>query len=300
MPAAWTFVRLKSKPWHALVVVSLIAISIISLRAIYVRPLADDYCIAASLYRGPFGAFNWIYQSWSGDLLQIAGYMLLVGIPIYFLPYSLYALVPLLVVAVLLTGITYVLLRKVSDAKESTANLVSFSIIFSVIAWPAYWISQRLFDYIPLVSLALKAEESSHAALEWSTLISQYIAIPALLLLFYFFTEKLTRLKYKRVAISFLGILIGLSGYALALSLVTYLVLSSIRKNRNLILNNSLIAGFTLISVLFSITSSGARNRVEALGQTALENFNLSKFALRFVSEFTVTLINPGTLLGFF
>ena len=284
--------RTRSSFLNVMMIASATAITLIA--ALNVRPLADDYCIAAGMVDGPWAAFLQTFQNWTGDLVQIATSITLVGLPIYLLPYSLYALVPIFVSVMLLTFVSYFLFSNLINASLSKISLISVSYFFVALFWPTYWVAQRAFDKIPNLNLALRAEESSKAALQWSTVISQYLIVPLLLVLLFIVCAYKNSRKTIYLECITVGILVGLSGYAFAASLVVFSVfkLAANRfKNYKVIIS---LCGGVCLALFISLNSAGAKHRASSIGIDSLGELNLIRFATRYVSELISSCFNLG------
>ena len=269
------------------------------INATNLRPLADDYCIAAGVADGPWRAFLQTYMSWSGDLVQILSSITTVGLPIYYFPYSVYGLVPVLLCSFMLSFATFILLSRTVGGELSNRVKLLGSYFFVTFLWPTYWTSQQAFDQVPYLSLALKAEEAGNAALQWSTVISQYLLVPLLLFFIYLRATSVSNKRTRIIVFFFLGILLGLSGYALAVSVFLFIVAKHfLNKNKKYGIDLAFSVGI-LLALTFSLNSAGARSRASSIGIESLGQLDLARFALRFTSELIASTLNFGTITLF-
>jgi hypothetical protein len=173
------------------------------------------------------------------------------------------------------------------------------SYLFVTFLWPTYWVSQQVFDQVPYLSLALKAEEAGNAALQWSTVISQYLVVPLLLFFAYVRAVSESNEKTRVIEFFFLGILFGLSGYALAVSVFLFILTKHfLSKDKKYGIDLAFSFGI-LLALTFSLNSDGARTRASSIGIESLGQLDLARFALRFTSELIASTLNFGTVTLF-
>ncbi len=105
------------------------------------RPIADDYCFAATATAGPAGAISQWYMTWAGDLLSVVVTTFTVGLPLLYLPSELASMIPFVLTGIMmmaaLATIVYACARRRDSHSSVLVPLVALGAV--VIVWWAYW-----------------------------------------------------------------------------------------------------------------------------------------------------------------
>lgn len=187
------------------------------------RPIADDYTIAAASLQGPLNAIQHYWNFWSGDLVAWMSNVILVGLPLIGLPWGIASAVPFavslaLVVAVALTLITSRVSLTRGASQRSTWRAV---LIFAgpiALAWWAYWWGPQAFGTGGSREVSLAAGITM-----WQTLNAQYVVPIAIAVGAYCLVE--TRMNLSRVVIlgyGVLGLFIGFTGPVMAVATLVF------------------------------------------------------------------------------
>ena len=177
------------------------------------RPIADDYCFAASSGQGFLGSMaDWVTR-WSGDMFSIGVIVVVVGLPLVHLPWSLASAFPFLLAAASVTVVSVMLLRR-ARTDRGTGNSWWIAVILPVIplAWWAYWwVPVTLGDPAPDVA------PRANAATYWQNLNGGIVAEMLLLIGWLVISRSgRARLWVAVTGSAVLGLLAGQSGPVLA------------------------------------------------------------------------------------
>lgn len=269
--------------------------------AIFVRPIADDYCAGYGVKLNAAGYIGRLFTTWSGDITQIIANVLFVGLPIAHFPLIyLGIIVQIVSMATILLSI-FLVLKMLLDHPGRQNSLTSIVFILAIIEflWLLYWALPVVFNFNPSYSRILDGAESFSAIQGWPTVIVQYSIVPFSL----FATLLLLELqKYKStVAWFILGIALGFSGYVLAVtSIVTILLCRIFRLVRQIPGRYLFFSLGCLSAMVVSYLSPGARARTTALSPFALNQYTPEDFfRWFFVSffEFISLFINVGFVI---
>jgi hypothetical protein len=256
-----------------------------------VRPLADDYCVAANLQSyGYLGNIVYYLTNWSGDLSLILTLTLFLGTPINLLGFSGYAVA---VYIFLIGSISLLIYQLFSSLKltfsqyiflgTSFASLIFLQFQLSAILEGTYF--QKNYETAHMFNFALNS---------WSTVILQYLVMPTIYYsMFYRYILFGNGNIFHALAIA---ICIGTSGYVFALSIFLLWLFSL----KNTLTNTKLLFGaFLVIAALTSYFSSGAEKRSDAIISEASfpsGSNEILHFSARQLLRLIGLYINPGIL----
>lgn len=175
--AAWlTPARIAALSAAVVAWVVVIGIAIVSTD---LRPLADDYCHGARATLGYVGSVAVWFQTWIGDLFQLAITALLVGQPLAHLPFALASAVPFLATLGVVALAAFVAIAGAPvGARGDRILFATLAVPTLIITWLGYW-------WIPA---AIEPSESDRPWLlaagitDWQTVAVQYALVPALLI----------------------------------------------------------------------------------------------------------------------
>ncbi len=269
---------------------SVIAMMALFISNYWVRPLADDYCLAAKVHTfGLFGAINDYFQTWSGDGALIFVLVTLVGMPISGLGTFGYAFISFTAMSSAVIFLFRNLLRGLGiNRSKSTYVAILLFVSFFVTAQYSAILDKGYFadNYVTpkYFNLAINS---------WSTIVIQYLFLPTLCYLF--FTKDIQESKAKLSKSLVIAFLIGTSGYTLAATFfILFFVRSKIRKE------NIAFPIFLACASLISFFSTGARARKKSIvfEQGDLTNFGEAlRFFARQILKFVGLYLNFGTIL---
>jgi len=271
--------------------------------------LGDDYCIALRSEFGLVASLDYWWSTWSGDLVSIFWYTLLVGLPLLNFPIQFVSSVAL-VVALLLTGfVGSLMVSRSFQRPPSWRRLSTFKL--ALIAFPAFSTSWVAFFWIPVdedpnFSLGLAVSSTM-----WPTVIAAHV-IPALLAVTFLVMIACINRTWIFILAALGGLFVGLSGLALALtvslSLVGWITLTIIfRLDLGAFARRRLwAAGVMLLALatsgLIAATSPGVRSRsseqLQASSPPVILNEVFPETFARIVNS-TVSLASLITLLVF-
>ena len=269
--------------------------------SIFIRPIADDYCAGAGT---GVNIRNYIWslsQSWSGDYFQILTNAILVGFPTANLPFYILGISTFFTSVLLVLLASKLLISKTFSFSKSESSLRYLTNLFVLIFWNMYWALQVVPTGITHYHAFLNDQKTFAAVFGWATVITQYVISPILLLVLALFIDKYS---WKNNAIFFLlGFLIGVSGYALAISVFIFLILGNFH---NMFLVSKKVF-FVLVTAIFfgvvlSLSSSGARSRATIFEGTLskiLDSDLIIRWSLVSFAEFITSFANLGVLLVF-
>jgi hypothetical protein len=276
-------------------VISLVLVlSYYLLLSVNIRPIADDYCAASGSTSGVLAHMHNVVLTWGGDYTQILFNGVLVAFPLSSLPLYFLGLQTLFLFILLILFLLYILYKdfKVSDCKFS--SFAFFSSVF-LIVWNIYWAlpaalsGQRGYDRL------LDSKESFSAVFGWPTVIVQYLIVPICLAFIGLLRVRNSKLGY--LVLITTGLIIGTSGYALALAIVLSSSLFLFYRNNHLGLSKTLMLNMgVFVGAMSSYFSPGAQLRSESF---ALQDPSV-KSGLRWLIvsslELITSIFNVGIL----
>jgi hypothetical protein len=281
----------------------LIVLSFYLLLSVNIRPIADDYCAAAGSTSGVLAYMNNLILTWSGDYTQVLFNGVLVAFPLSSLPMYFLGLLTLFLFVLLLLSILYVFNKNfaVSNSKFSSFAILA-ALVLSV--WNVYWALPAALTSQSGYDRLLDSREIFSGVFGWPTVIVQYLTVPFFLVLIGLLLARNSRSGFLTLITT--GLILGTSGYALALAILFSSLLflfsrtTHFRLSKTLALNSGVLVGAT-----FSYFSLGAQIRSESLALSLEDptvNSAVRWFLVSFL-EFTTSIFNVGiffvVLIGF-
>jgi hypothetical protein len=266
-----------------------------------IRPIADDYCAAAQVgSQGFIGYMQGIRQSWSGDFFQILSIASFVGWPLAHLP------VPLLGFTTLFFFMAFFLifgnllasrfLTPVGDDHKPQSFWVTMSIIL-LTSWGAYWSIPVWIGVGEKYQPAFQSRESFSAVFGWPIAIAQYLIVPLIIGLLMLVPQR--NLLRTLFGLSFLGLIVGTSGYALAAAIFAAAIIFQISSMLRIQWNKVFVFQCGILSgILVSFFSPGAQARSNSLRESAPEiDFEIVfRWILVSGAEFLASVFHLGVL----
>ena len=270
--------------------------------SIHLRPIADDYCVAAGATNGFFEHFQRVVSTWSGDYTQIFFSYLLVASPVAFGPMFLVGVTTLLFSVFLLYLVVIIsvqiVLPEISFGRDK--QLICGSLALLLMSWFIYWALPASINTYGKYQSFLSARENFSSVFGWPTVIVQYLVVPLLLIILS------VQLRKNGSIITFfhgfLGFLIGTSGYPLALAIfVTIPILMLIKTLTVKPLRLVLLLVGIFVGVCLSFFSKGALKRsAQFLNADSHSNLvSLPRSVFVSLVEFLVSILNLGTIALF-
>ncbi len=292
----------------ALAAAALLMIAFVVWHSRALRPIADDYTIAASARDGLFaGLWQW-WQTWSGDATAMFANVLLVGLPLQHLPWALASAVPFLVSALVMAGsIAWITTRSSPAGRRQPVKEVLLVLIpVLIVLWWAFWWS-------PVVT---ETGDSSASVLAqgitfWQNLNAAYVVTAASLVSAWVFLESRSSRDRAWLLGGYLvvGIAAGMNGPVFALSaliILPVLACACLLRGRNPGRRRAIQwllaeAGITLGAAAAHV-APGTQIRAELLPHPAVD-LNLAMYFLRLppsaLRDWWNAVISPGTVLIF-
>jgi hypothetical protein len=281
----------------------LFVLSFYLLLSVNIRPIADDYCAASGSISGVLAYMNNLTLTWSGDYTQVLFNGVLVAFPLSSLPMYFLGLLTLFIFVLLLLSILYILNKNfaVSNSKFSSFAIQS-ALVLSV--WNIYWALPAALSRQNGYGRLLDAKESFSGVFGWPTVIVQYLTVPIFLVLIGLLCTRNSKIGY--LALINIGLIIGTSGYALALAILLSSSLFLLFRNTQFGLSKTLTLNSGIfLGAMFSYFSLGAQLRSDSLA-LSLQDHSVKSvtrwFILSFL-EFTTSIFNVGiffvVLIGF-
>jgi hypothetical protein len=191
------------------------------------RPIADDYCIASASDTTLLGSYKFWFNSWIGDLLTIFNAYIFLGWPILNLPYGAGSFVALFVTLIALTFAVYKIIfpsKKLKLNSKKGLFLLLTVFMFTVASWFTYWWLPA-FLAVENSGTSTIYEQFLATVLHWQIVNLQYVlqlSIGMVITLF-ILDRKLSKCA---IPISLvLGFIVGNSGYVLAATLFSLVLL---------------------------------------------------------------------------
>lgn len=276
---------------------SLVAILIFYLiLSVNIRPIADDYCAAAGSSNGVISYMQNLTQTWSGDYLQIFFNGLLVALPLSKGPLFLLGISTLFLYIALLLLFIYLILRKLKLSPRRPSS-IAFITALVLIIWNLYWALPAAIKWPVFYDRLLDTKETFAGVFGWPTVIVQYLIVPLIIVLVSFIRVRRTWLN--SLFLILIGLMIGTSGYALALAVAVASGLLFLTYDKSLGFTKTVLLNIGICSgALISFASTGAQARSELLASSRDNSSLDSIFRWFSVSslEFIVSIFNVGVL----
>lgn len=269
--------------------------------SVNIRPIADDYCAAAGSISGVLAYMNNLTLTWSGDYTQVLFNGLLVAFPLSSLPIYFLGLLTLFLFVLLFLSILYIFNKNFTVL---TSKFSSFAVLSALVlsVWNIYWALPASLSRQNGYDRLLDAKESFSGVFGWPTVIVQYLIVPIFLVLIGLLRARNSKIGY--LALITTGLIIGTSGYALALATLMSSVLflffryTQFGRPKILMLNSGIFVG-----AMFSYFSIGAQIRSESLALQDPSVKSVMRWLIVSFLEFTTAIFNVGiffvVLIGF-
>lgn len=234
------------------------------------RPIADDYCIAAISEPGLRSAFVYWFTNWTGDAIPILLNHFLIGAPLINIPYTFASVITLFVAVVLVT----VLITFITNSKIRISTILIFFPVISL-SFLGYWSASNFF------AVNNEFKYLNNMILHWQNINSAYIIASTLMLLVLIFILRIkTRNKYIWVLLFLMGVLAGTSGIVLVLSILSlffyFIIKYFITKELFLLFKFMFFSFGLIVGLTITYFSPGAQARSSILGSSeVLSNFDL-------------------------
>lgn len=276
----------------------------------WLRPSADDYCNA--WVTSQFGVFGAVLDSWntfSGYITSVMHAMIWVGWPLAHLPLSLASAIPFLVASFGL-GVT-LLIFSVGKNELGRARFFWIPIFTAFLWWVFLWAAEALYgsEKLPKMPSIRDPYLLAHGLTHWQTLNGIYVMqlLSVFVMATVFLRSQLTSPLFRILALVFFGVYCGMTGPALAVSLIAFLILYFIYealflKSQHIIskFEYAILIGFIFAGLLASqYLSPGYERRLSMLGArpdiSIIKIIDVSfQYAIKFVYEGYISL---GALL---
>ena len=283
-----------------MVLASLVFIANVIWQSRLLRPIADDYCLAAAAGNGVLESTFYYFNTWSGSLVPTVFSVALVGLPAVNLKLSLAAAIPFLLTSAVV-GLTVTFIASQSFNLNKNSKLHFFLIagpIFTTLWWSYWWVP----------GMVGEARNLEFGITHWQNLNSAWVMPTMLFLGIYIYLHyKEINLLPKFIALALLGILVGLSGprfaFAFILILVFLFFFYFYNKN-NIRFDNIFLLYIVLIFALIDLHSPGTQTRIQQIeGFRQLEQITIpSLFAWTFptvIFDWWSGFFNFGSLTVF-
>jgi len=234
------------------------------------RPIADDYCNATAANMSIFSNINYWFNLWSGDVFQTVIAYTFVSKPLLELPFGIGSAFPFVVGLLLLTLVIYKVLKEaqvinLSRAKNGYLFFATFVLVTG--SWIAFWWLPIFTSSNNQTSKTLN-EQYFLTILSWQTVNSPYVIQTVISFLLSMYVLKLGSSKKSAFFAAIIGILVGTSGYVLAVTLTFFILIETFSKLEEISLKNLAMSRqvyfytfFVVIGMWISGSSPGALNR---------------------------------------
>jgi len=160
----------------ALVLVSLVSsvvAGLIVVAARFLRPIADDYCLAFVADQGVIGGINHWFQTWSGSLTQVTLNNVIVGLPGRHAPWELVSAVPFILTTFVVSAVAVQLVGGIRLLKGSILGAWALSSVCVCLWWSSWW--------LPVILSGGQTSRSRAVAITvWQNINSAYVLLVAL------------------------------------------------------------------------------------------------------------------------
>lgn len=273
--------------WRSVLLVGLSVTSTLIVLAVLnvgrsLRPIADDYCLAR--WAGPgFGeAMTTVYATWSGDLVVTLSNILFVGLPLIELPWSLASLFPFALAGFLVALASTVLIWQASDPVWRSLGRYALATPVLMLTWWSYWwLPVRFGDPVsPFEGVDTDVNLAASVTF-WQNINSAYVIVTALwvvaaVALWRVYDRPLRLMSFAWLSV---GVLLGLSGPVLAVSLSTLAVVFAgiqwVRRRQWFVAARlAMVVVGALIGVAISHFAPGTQSRLDLLTDAPIQSMN--------------------------
>lgn len=272
---ARSFAILQSTLFKITLIVSLALTFVISIKFLGVairdlRPIADDYCNATAANMSIFSNVNYWFNLWSGDVFQTVVAYVFVSKPLLELPFGIGSAFPFITGLLLISIFIFNYLKNsLVDSLTKVKKVFLFLCAFFVITggWVTFWWLPVFTARSDQVAQTLN-EQYLLTILSWQTVNSPYVIQTLISFLLVLIVLKLDVQLKNLLLASALGLLVGTSGYVLAVTLLIFVLAETILESQEFSLRTIaktkhiyFFTFFALIGMWISGNSPGAVNR---------------------------------------
>jgi len=246
---------------------SLVAVSTL------LRPLADDYAFGATAADGFWNAIYVWWSGHSGDIFLVFVWVLVVGMPLVWLPMGLTSSVSFLLAGAFVGGLG--LLALGLTAGLSRWRILTVWVVLTLGWWIHLWVRELVFPSFENLGVAAYLTH-------WQTVNVAYVIVPALhfVMFLLLLRGRLLPGRFEAVPAVFLGLILGTSGYVVAVSLGVFAFLIGVGKWVISGLRSSLTFFVyslgALAGVLISLNGPGTQARRQSLPDLEAQTFVFS------------------------
>jgi hypothetical protein len=272
-------------------------------QSLKLRPIADDYCFAASTGAGILASTKNFWLTWSGDIVSIFISSAITGWPLVFLKWSVGSAIPFMLAAASLSLVVYRLVSELTSMSRNTKYMLAASVCaFVPIAWWSFWWITPL-----LAPRTHEILQLPNTITFWQTINSGYIVAMSISIVCFLAVDRVPR-RFAFPLMSLAGLLAGLSGLVLACTLITLALctlvwlfknhpMETLRKKNYI----AYIMG-AVIGLLAAMLAPGTRARRDVLSQNPmipdLDLLSLLEWTFpEALWEFMVAILGLGTVL---
>jgi len=273
------------------------------------RPIADDYGMGASAGLGIFGAVEFWWQNWSGSLSTIFLQVLLVGLPLYYLPWPVASLVPFLASSMLTSGLlTWIVATNLQGFSSKRPKGFGGTVFFSLamVMWWGFW-------WVSAVTTETDSSENlwPRAIAFWQIVNVGYVAVIVIAVWIWLVLEKNFERFRNPVALfafSAAGLIVGFMGPVVALSsaifagaIVAAKFFFGPAKNRTFYLATSVGMISLITAAVVDNLSPGSSRRSEALADPSIRELAVGLIQLppKATMDFWLSISGIGTVVSF-
>ena len=272
------------------------------------RPIADDYSRGAGLTDGPITAVVNLWNSWAGDLATNLVNVVIVGIPLQYLPWSFGSSIAFLASGVMVSIVLlFVINSQTGTNKKLTIPKRLILLPLALVAWWSYWWVNKEFN--PNDSFY---ESTTTSITFWQNVNATYVFIPSIGIFLWLVIERIRKKHPNNLQVLplyfLVGFVIGMSGIVFAVSFmifVTLMLIASWLDSRSPRAPQILIwASFittVFLAALASHFSPGSQNRTTFLPKISLDNetiLQLLHTVFPSLSDWLKSLVNPGMAIS--
>jgi voltage-gated potassium channel Kch len=260
------------------------------------RPVGDYYSFGSSATKGFLRSVVEWWGGWSGDISLVVVWVLLVGLPLVWLPFGASSSIAFLVTGIVVGGVAVVALSLSKRLPWWRTALVWSTVTFGW--WTFLWARGFVF---PDGNNRVLAEYLTH----WQTVNVSYVIVPALHLVVFFalIDGRPFGKRFTSFFVVFLGLLLGMSGLVWGASLGAFALL--------LVFGKWILTGIrsgvpflyyflgAAIGILISLNSPGANARRQYLPELEFPEaiFSAIRAAPKGVGNWFETVFSVQTLL---
>lgn len=198
------------------------------IQSLKLRPISDDYCFASTAGEGLVSATKTWWLTWSGDVVGIFISTAITGWPLVFLKWSVGSAFAFMLAALSLSLVLYLLITEITAMTRNYKWMLvaSMSALVPIAWWSFWWITPLLAPTSDEILLL------PNTITFWQTINTGYVITTSIAVVCFLAVDRLPQ-RFASTLMFSAGLVAGLSGPVLAISLITLALFTLIWLSRH-------------------------------------------------------------------